>query len=86
MHPPISALRMTALLRSMLAWTAAERRGLPFRAVSRGVDLTSQVDAARVQSRGDVPAASVDYAAARAALQRHIDALFDEMQEKRRNP
>ena len=48
----------------------AEKRGLPFRAVSRGVNPEEHV-----------PPASVDYPAARAPLQRHIDALLDELQK-----
>lgn len=53
------------------------------RVVAIGVDLTSHADEAHIpiQSWDDVPPASVDYAAARAALQRHIDALLDELQK-----
>ena len=39
-----------------------------------------------IESWDDVPPASVDYAAARAALQRHIDALLDELQARGENP
>ncbi len=54
------------------------------RVVAIGVDLTARVDGAKtlMQSWDDVPPASVDYAAARAALQRHIDALLDDLQGK----
>jgi protein-tyrosine-phosphatase len=51
--------------------------------VAIGVDLTTQADEAQapIQSWNDVPPASVDYAAARAALQQHIDALLVELQK-----
>jgi len=122
-----------SLIAASLFDRAAEKRGLPFRAVSRGVspddavpariaaalredgfeidgfrpqglattdvaratrvvaigvDLTVHADVARVsiQSWDDVPAASVDYAAARATLQRHIDDLLDDLQEVERAP
>lgn len=52
------------------------------RVVAIGVDLKARADEAKtpVQSWDDIPPASVDYAAARAALQGHIDALLDELQ------
>jgi protein-tyrosine-phosphatase len=122
-----------SLIAASLFDRAAEKRGLPFRAISRGVspddavppriaaalredgfevegfrpqglatndvaratrvvaigvDLTVHADVARVpiQSWDDVPAASVDYAAARATLQRHIDDLLDDLQEVERAP
>lgn len=58
------------------------------RVVAIGVDLTAHADDARIpiQSWDDVPAASVDYAAARAALQHHIDELLGELQETERAP
>jgi arsenate reductase len=39
-----------------------------------------------VDSWLDVPAASVDYAAAMASLQRHVDALLDELERSRARP
>jgi protein-tyrosine-phosphatase len=58
------------------------------RVIAIGVDLTAHADETRVpiQSWGDVPAASVDYQAARAALQRHIDDLLDDLQKAEWNP
>lgn len=51
------------------------------RVIAIGVDLSAHNGVARapILSWDDVPAASVDYAAARAALQRHIDALLDDL-------
>jgi len=56
--------------------------------VAIGVNLTAHADEAHVpiQSWDDVPAANVDYAAARAALQRHIDDLLEELQETEQSP
>jgi protein-tyrosine-phosphatase len=106
---------------------AAAERGLPFRALSRGVTPDEQVPAKIAEALGregfdvqsfkpvrvssddldnasrvvaisidpstfasgakvpvehwdDVPAASVDYAAAHAALQRHVEQLLEELQ------
>jgi len=58
------------------------------RVVAIGVDLAANGDEARapIQSWDDVPAASVDYSAARAALQRHIDELLDDLQQAARTP
>lgn len=58
------------------------------RIIAIGVDLTAHSGKARapIQSWDDVPAASVDYAAARAALQRHIDALLDDLLAAERTP
>lgn len=52
------------------------------RVIAIGVDLKARADEAQapIQSWDDIPPASVDYAAARAALQGHIDALLDELQ------
>lgn len=54
------------------------------RVVAIGVDLTSFSAAAHapIEEWVDVPPASIDYAAARAALLRHIDALLDSLQAK----
>jgi arsenate reductase (thioredoxin) len=51
------------------------------RVVAIGVDLASIAPAAApvVRHWDDVPAASLDYAAARAALEKHIEALLDEL-------
>lgn len=56
--------------------------------IAIGVDLATHATEARapIQSWDDVPAASVDYAAARAALQHRIDALLDELQEAEKAP
>lgn len=122
-----------SLIAASLFDRTAEKRGLPFRAVSRGVnpeesvppriaaalhedgfdiegfhpkglatedisgakrviaigvDLADHANEARVpiQSWDDVPPASVDYAAARAALQHHIDVLLDELQQAEEVP
>jgi arsenate reductase len=48
--------------------------------VAIGVDL-SKVTHARTEHWDDVPAASVDYSAAHAALQRHIDTLLDRLSQ-----
>ncbi|MGB5132925.1 MAG: hypothetical protein WBO00_09940 [Steroidobacteraceae bacterium] len=64
-----------SLIAASLFDRAAGQRGLPFRAVSRGVNPEQHV-----------PPASVDCAAARAAFQRHIDTLLDELQEGQQNP
>jgi arsenate reductase len=54
------------------------------RVIAIGVDLSSFSDEARapIEPWTDVPPASVDYAAARAVLLRHVEALLDEMQDK----
>lgn len=122
-----------SLIAASLFDRTAEQRGLPFRAVSRGVnpeehvlpailtamrgdgfeveafrpqrlqtedvtgaarviaigvDLTAHADEARapILSWNDVPPASVDYQAARTALQRHIDTLLDELQKVEKTP
>ena len=58
------------------------------RVVAIGVDLKARSAEARtpIQSWDDIPPASVDYAAARAGLQRHIDALLDELQKTEQTP
>ncbi len=58
------------------------------RVVAIGVELPTRADETQtsIESWNDVPAASVDYAAARAALQRHIDTLLDELQAEGNNP
>lgn len=122
-----------SLIAASLFNRAAERRGLPFRAVSRGVnpeervppaivmamrgdgfeveafrpqglesedvagaariiaigvELKAHADESRtpIQTWDDVPPARVDYAAARAALQRHISALLDDLQKVEEEP
>jgi len=52
------------------------------RVIAIGVDLDQfeTGKSATVENWADIPAASVDYAAARAALLRHIDALLSELQ------
>ena len=52
--------------------------------VAIGVDLSAVTRDARasVERWDDVPAASVDYAAAHAALKQHIDALLDRLQSR----
>ena len=64
------------------ALTAGDLAGAG-RVVAIGVDLSMHggVTRAPIQSWNDVPAASVDYQAARAALQRHVDDLLEEMQD-----
>ena len=54
----------------------AEQRGLPFRAVSRGVAPDS------IERWTDVPAASSDFDAARASLKAHVAALLDRLAPK----
>lgn len=55
------------------------------RVIAIGVDLSSFIGEAQVSTElwSDVPPASVDYAASRAALLRHIDVLLDRLQTKR---
>ena len=55
------------------------------RVIAIGVDLSSFLREKQVPSElwSDVPPASVDYAASRAALLRHIGSLLDELQVKR---
>ena len=55
------------------------------RVIAIGVDLSSFRDETRapIEPWDDVPPASVDYAASRAALLRHIESLLDEMQNRR---
>ena len=55
------------------------------RVIAIGVDLTSFLREEQVPTElwSDVPPASVDYAASRAALLRHIRVLLDELQAKR---
>jgi len=55
--------------------------------VAIGVDLSPFMRAGAekpVEHWDDVPAASVDYSAARRALKRHVDALLDELQAEAR--
>jgi len=54
------------------------------RVVAIGVDVSSAVtvEEGRLAVWNDVPPASVDYAAARAALQRHIDELLADLQSR----
>jgi protein-tyrosine-phosphatase len=54
------------------------------RVIAIGVDLSSYVfnAPASLEAWKDVPPASVDYAASRAALLNHINALLDELQAK----
>jgi len=56
--------------------------------IAIGVDLSGHANetSAPIQSWDDVPPASVDYPAARAALQRHIDELLDDLQKAERAP
>lgn len=49
------------------------------RVVTIGVELAHERARTPAESWDDVPPASKDYAAARAALQRHIDALLDDL-------
>jgi arsenate reductase len=119
-----------SLMAASLFNQAAAERGLPFRAISRGVNpdesVPAQVAAAltkegfdikdfvparftatevesaariivigvdpaalspdakvSIDSWNDVPAASVDYNAARASLKQHVDALLAELQKQR---
>jgi len=55
------------------------------RVIAIGVDLTPFMRDGQVPAElwSDVPPASVDYRASRAALLRHIDALLDELEAKR---
>jgi len=55
------------------------------RVIAIGVDLSSFSSAARVPIEvwNDVPPASVDFAASRAALLSHIDVMLDELQAER---
>ena len=55
------------------------------RVIAIGVDLTPFLRDGRAPTElwSDVPPASVDYQASRAALLRHIDALLDELEAKR---
>lgn len=52
--------------------------------VSIGADLSGVAasDSTSIEQWDDVPAASADYAAAHAALERHVDALLDQLQER----
>ena len=54
------------------------------RVIAIGVDPAAVSPGANVpiDTWSDVPAASVDYGAARASLKRHIDALLNELQQK----
>ena len=54
------------------------------RVIAIGVDLSSFVGDEQVTAElwSDIPPASVDYAASRAALLRHIEALLDKLQAK----
>jgi len=56
-----------------------------YRTVGIGVDLSafSAGPHAPIEQWDDVPPASIDYAASRAALLRHIDVLLDELVSKR---
>jgi arsenate reductase len=56
----------------------AEETAAAARVITIGVQLPEGL-ARDVEAWDDVPPASVDYAAARAALQRHIDSLLDEL-------
>jgi protein-tyrosine-phosphatase len=51
--------------------------------IALGVDLSESIRGEQVTTErwNDVPPASVDYAAARAALMRHIDVLLDQLQQ-----
>jgi hypothetical protein len=53
--------------------------------IAIGVDISAFADGRRffVEQWDDVPAASVDYAAARAALLRHIQPLLNELSSGR---
>jgi arsenate reductase (thioredoxin) len=55
------------------------------RVIAIGVDVWSLPDGKRssIEQWNDVPAASVDYAAARASLLRHVEALVDELATSR---
>ena len=57
------------------------------RVIAIGVELPA-IDAGPIAAEiwNDIPPASADYAAARAALQRHIDALLDNLQATERKP
>ena len=58
------------------------------RVVAIGVELPAPgaESQASIESWSDIPPASVDYVAARAALQRHVDALLDDLKVKEQNP
>lgn len=58
----------------------AEELRAAWRTVALGVDLTALGEGARVARWDDIPPVSVDYAAARAALLRRLEALLEEFE------